>query len=65
MGHRKVAHSGLLGVEPTADTGLFTTTVGIILLAIDTDVDVETDSLADGEIGCGQSHCQATQSLVR
>ena len=56
---------GLVGVEPTADTELFTTAVGIILLAIDTDVDSETDSLADGEIGCAQSHCHATQSLVR
>ena len=41
---------GLL--EPTADTGLFTTAVGVILLAIDTDVDGKTDSLADGKIGC-------------
>ena len=47
---------GLLGVEPTADTGLFTTAFGVILLAIDTDVDGETDSLADGEVGCAQSH---------
>ena len=48
---------GLLGVEATADTGLFTTAVGVILISIDMDVDCETDSLADGEIGCAQSHC--------
>ena len=54
---------GLL--EPTADTGLFTTAVGVILLAIETDVDGKNDSLADGEIDCAQSHCHATQSLVR
>ena len=43
-------------------------TLGYYILAIDSDVDGEIDSLADGEIDSqkeAQSHCHATQSLLR
>ena len=43
---------GLLGVEATADTGLFATG-GVILLSVESLADGEIESLADGEIGCG------------
>ncbi len=40
---------GLLGVEATADTGLFATG-GVILLSVESLADGEIESLADGEI---------------
>jgi hypothetical protein len=41
---------GLLGVEATANAGLFTTSGGVILYAVASDVVVEFESLADGEV---------------